>query len=298
MIKHTLEISEFPAKLKLKDKQLVLVFDENKERSFSCEDIGFLLLQHPAINLTGAAATALMEAGAVIIFCDRNYMPTGVLLPISTHTEVISRLYEQIDATLPNRKQLWKQLVQAKITAQSQHVLPPVQTKLIALADKIRSGDPENIEAQASKIYWSARFPDQYQVHDKRNPDSDSLFNILLNYGYSIVRAAVARGLVSAGLQPAIGVHHHRRNNPFCLADDIMEPLRPLVDNSVADLLIKYGSNAEFGKEHRRYLLELLTHTVSFDGQQGPLMVQLPRFIASAYNVLTGKADKLITPIY
>lgn len=299
MIKHTLEISARPAKLKLKYDQLVLSSEVGQERTYACEDIGVLVLQHPAISLSSAVINKLLEAGAVVIFCNEKYLPSGVLLPVATHTEVVHRLKAQLEAGAPSRKQLWRQLVQAKILAQARQVGLPTSQKLEALAAKTRSGDPENCEAQAAKAYWPARFPAQYAEGIRRNPDCDSPFNLMLNYGYSVIRAAVARALVSAGLQPALGVHHKRRDNPFCLADDFMEPLRPLVDRAAAHLLEQEVTvSVSLTREQRGHLLRLLTAQVSFGDSSGPLMAVLPRYINSAYGVLTGQESKLTVPLY
>lgn len=143
-------------------------------------------------------------------------------------------------------------------------------------------------------------FPDRYSASDKRNPQSESLFNSALNYGYAIIRASVARALVSAGFHPALGVFHHRRDNPFCLADDLMEPLRPLVDRAVKQILSE-SPNPQDGTllpEHRRKLLSLLDSCVTFSGSSGPLMATLPRYIASFYRLLVRETDTLETPTY
>ena len=300
MIKHTLDISQRPARLSLRRKQLILRFEDDVERSFACEDIGVLLLQHPAISLSAAILNALLESGAVVIVCGENHLPTGMLLPTTTHTELVPRMMAQFGADRPTRKRVWKAIVEAKIIAQSNQIDDPYRRRLRHLARNVKSGDSENAEAQAAKIYWSARFPDRYRESDRRDPTSESLFNSGLNYGYSIIRATVARALVSAGLQPALGVFHHRRNNPYCLADDVMEPLRPLVDNTVSQILnsrISSDPNS-LTVEDRRQLLSLLTHEVVVGESKGPLMVSLPKYISSFFRMLTKESNKLDVPIY
>ena len=300
MIKHTLDISQRPARLSLRKKQLILRFEDNEERSFACEDIGVLMLQHPAISLSAAILNALLESGAVVIVCGENHLPTGMLLPTTTHTELVPRMMAQFGADRPTRKRVWKAIVEAKIIAQSNHIDDPYRRRLRHLARNVKSGDSENAEAQAAKIYWSGRFPDRYRESDRRDPTSVSLFNSGLNYGYSIIRATVARALVSAGLQPALGVFHHRRNNPYCLADDVMEPLRPLVDNTVRQILnsrISSDPNS-LTVEDRRQLLSLLTHEVVVGESKGPLMVSLPKYISSFFRMLTKESNKLDVPTY
>lgn len=300
MIKHTLEISQRPARLNLNKKQLVLGFEDDENRSFSCEDIGVVILQHPAISISAAALNALLESGAAVVICGKNHLPTGMLLPTITHTELVPRLMAQIEADKPARKRVWQAIVEAKIIAQADQIPNPHRRKLHHLAKKVKSGDSENAEAQAAKIYWPARFREQYRDGDKRDPASVSLFNAALNYGYAIIRAAVARSLVSAGLQPALGVFHHRRNNPFCLADDVMEPLRPLVDRTVSHILRDRMCDVDrtLTPDDRKRLLSLLTQEVALGVNKGPLMATLPRYVSSVFRMLTKESSKLVTPKY
>lgn len=298
MIKHTIEISQRPARVSLRSNQIIIHLDEG-ERSFASEDIGVLILQHPAISISAAALNALQEAGAAVIICGNNHLPTGLLLPVVSHTELVPRLMAQLEADKPARKRAWKSIVQAKVTAQARNIPEPFKGKLMHLVKNIKSGDPENIEAQAAKIYWPVMFPDRYRVGDKREATSNTVFNSALNYGYAIMRASVARALVSAGLQPALGVFHHHRGNPYCLADDVMEPLRPLVDTAVHQILskLKVGESS-LTREHRQILLSLLTHEVTVNEMNGPLMATLPRYISSFYRLLTKETDELHAPIY
>jgi len=300
MIKHTIEVSRLPAHLSLRNKQLVLKLKDDQERRFACEDVGVLILQHPAIMLSAAILNELLEQGAVVIICGKNRLPSGMLLPTASHTELVPRMMAQLEADKPVRKSTWKRIVQAKIRNQAAQLPKVQQRKLLRLAELVKSGDPENREAQAAKVYWPARFPSRYNDNDKRDPNSNSLFNSCLNYGYAIIRAAVARALVSAGLQPALGVFHHHRSNPFCLADDVMEPLRPLVDSYVYDIL---SASELFDLEplhqrHRQKLLGILTHEVCFSESYGPLMAVLPRYINSVYRVLTKETKNLTFPTF
>lgn len=293
MIKHTLEISERAARLSLSHRQLVIRLDE-VERKFPCEDIGVLILQNPAISLSAAILNALLKSGAVVVICDDRHLPSGLLLPTISHSELVPRMMSQIEALLPARKKVWKAIVKAKIKAQAHEVGLPARTALLRLSESVRSGDPDNYEAQAAKIYWASMFKEQYETNDKRDPKSGSFFNSALNYGYAIIRASVARAIVAAGLNPALGVFHHRRNNPFCLADDIMEPLRPLVDRTVKKMIAELeGSDCDLTSTHRRKLLELLTETVSFGGNNGPLLAVLPRYVNSFYKLLIREGNKL-----
>lgn len=296
MIKQTIEIAERPAHLRLEHKQLVIEL-ENAKRSYACEDIGVLVLQHPAISLSAAALNALLESGAVVVLCGANRLPSGMLLPVVTHTELVPRMMAQMEAALPARKRLWQAIVKSKISEQAVRLGDQNRRRLQHLAGAVKSGDSENLEGQAARIYWTARFPNQYAGGDKRDPESASFFNAALNYGYAIVRAATARALVSSGLQPALGVFHKRRNNPFCLADDLMEPLRPMVDDCVSTML--QGSpvpSGELEQSHRRQLLGILASEVICQNFTGPLLVALSRYTNNFFNVLTQEQETLFPP--
>ena len=300
MIKKTIEMSRQPVHLAVRHDQLVVQpFDEAKDqaRTIPCEDIGVLLIDEPRCSMTQGAVQALMKHGAVVIVCGRDHLPAGVMLPTNRHTEQVPRLHEQIGASKPLRKRLWKQLVQAKIRHHA--VLytgdPTTQLKLDALVKEVRSGDPTNIEGQAARVHWAAwrrQLPELR--HFKRDPDGRDIGNVLLNYGYAILRAAVARSLVSAGLHPALGLHHHHRSNAFCLADDMMEPLRPMIDRRVMRLL-RRGAE-QLGQSTKAGLLPVLTDAVTSNDQQGPLMVNLPRMTASLVACYRNQAKRLSIP--
>ena len=301
MIKHTIEISERPVRVSLRRGQLVLKFgDDQSERQFACEDIGVLILQHPAISLSAASINALLQAGAAVVICNERHLPSGLLLPTLTHSELVPRMRAQLEASQPARKTAWQEIVKAKISMQAGTLVGPARNKLEQFCRNVRSGDSTNMEAQAARVYWREAFPLPYRDGERRDPDSDSHFNTLLNYGYAIVRASVARALVSAGLLPALGVFHRRRDNPFCLADDLMEPLRPLVDRAVGRILEKTEQLVVDGlsQDERRELLALLSHEVEQGDTSGPLLVVLPRYVSSFYSLLTRESSKLEYPTY
>lgn len=304
MIKRTIEISSAPAHVSARSKQLILERDGVQVASIPCEDLGMVVVDHPETTYTHSALATLVESDAVVVICGRDHLPRGVLLPLADHSQVVWRLWDQISAAKPVCKRLWQQLVRAKIIAQAR-LLPAssvARRKLVELARQVRSGDPSNIEGQAAKIYWQAwlRDSDDQPLPEmerwlpfRRDADGDGL-NALLNYGYAIVRAALARALVSAGLLPALGLHHCNRANAFCLADDLIEPLRPLVDHEVRDLARRgIGSIGPTAKEN---LLRLLAVEVRYAGQTGPLMVALQRYIASLVNCFDGSAQRLEIP--
>jgi CRISPR-associated protein Cas1 len=297
MIKHTIEISRNPAYLSLKMDQLQISQkgeDGQKTTSVPCEDIGVLILDHPQVTCSHAALSKLIDAGAVVVLCGRNHLPAGLILPLANHTEVVHRIHDQINVSKPLKKRLWQQVVIAKVRAQAGNLHHDVaaRKKLISLSCQVKSGDPANIEAQAARLYWSAWLGENQNF--KRDTDGDGI-NALLNYGYAVLRAAVARAIVSAGLTPSLGIHHCNRSNAFCLADDLLEPLRPLVDDRVRQLhekgCIELDTSAKAG------LLELLTFPLKVSDFNGPLMVALHRYTASLVRCLTGQERRLQIPV-
>ena len=303
MIKRTIEISQQPVHLSVRLGQLTIQpFDAEKDQSTSipCEDIGLLLIDEPRTMMTQGAMEALCRAGAVVVVCGRDHLPAGVMLPVCDHGLEVSRLRDQIAMTQPLKKRVWQQLVVAKIEAQGRNLpgdTPPYK-RLAVLAREVKSGDPSNVEAQAAKVYWSAWLAgDPRQAAFRRDKDGKDIVNAMLNYGYAVVRAAVARALVAAGLQPALGVHHSNRANPFCLADDLLEPLRPLVDAIVRDLA--RGPAAEQGQLDqpiKAHLLSVLTLTTRAGDQTGPLMVNIHRMVGSLLRCMEKKDKRLLIP--
>lgn len=292
MIKHTLEVSREPAHLSVHLGQLVLKSKDAILGTIPCEDIGVVVVDNPGASYSHAAVVALAQNGAVTVLCGPNHLPVALVLPLADHSLVAWRLDEQISATKPLRKRLWKQLVQAKIRAQARNLCPndPARAKLLALARQVRSGDPANVEAQAARIYWERWIP---EITFRRNGEPAGL-NAMLNYGYAIIRAAVARALAAAGLLPALGLFHSHRANPFCLADDLLEPLRPLVDHRVRHLF-RQGHH-QLGPETKPPLLSLLQEPVRIGHRRGPLMVSLHRMVASLVECYRHASTRLEIP--
>jgi CRISP-associated protein Cas1 len=293
LIKRTIEISQQPTHLAVKLNQLLLQRRGDTVASIPCEDIGVVLVDEPQTTYSHAALAALVGFDAVLIVCGRDHLPTGILLPLSDHTQVVWRVHDQIAVSKPLRKQLWKQLVQAKVEAQATNLSPqsPGRLRLTTLARSVRSGDTSNVEAQAARVYWSVWLGESPPF--RRDPDGPPPNN-LLNYGYAVFRATIARALVAAGLLPALGLHHHNRSNAFCLADDLIEPLRPLVDARVRWLFEK--GNCDLTPACKASLLQLLTEDVRLDDGTGPLMVAIQRMVASLANCFGGEAERLLIP--
>lgn len=300
VIKRTLEISREPAHLSLRNEQLVLKRDGEVVAQAPCEDLGVVVVDHPRTTYTHSALAKLAECGAAVVICGHNHLPTAMILPLADHSQVVWRLQDQLSASRPLQKQLWKQLVVAKVKAQARNLEAgsAPYLKLMALAREVRSGDPQNIEAQAARVYWAHWLAtNDAELLDtepfRRDPQASGV-NGFLNYGYAILRAALGRAIVAAGLQPSVGIHHRNRSNAFCLADDLIEPFRPLVDDRVREML--RSGYEELNQAAKAEILNLLTQTMRLNEQTGPLMVMLQRTVASLVRCFAGETKKLEIP--
>ena len=308
MIKKTLCFSN-PAYLSLRDAQLVIKlpevekaenlsadFKKSAEVTRPIEDIGVVVLDNKQITITQGALEAMLENNCAVITCDSNHMPVGLLLPLVANTTQNERFRDQLDASQPLRKQLWQQTIQQKIRNQAAVLshCSNAETKCMQVwANEVRSGDPENLEARAAVYYWRSLFghiPNFIRDREGVAP------NNLLNYGYAILRAIVARSLVASGLLPTLGIHHHNRYNAYCLADDIMEPYRPYVDQLVYDIAVQYGENVELSKDIKAELLSIPTLDVVVGGKRSPLMVAAQQTTASLYKCVSGELRKIAYP--
>lgn len=292
MIKRIIEISN-AARLSLKNQQMVVEREGFDTTTVPIEDIGVLILDNAAISHTQGLLTACFENNVAVLICDRKHMPSAVFLPLdgnSLHSKTIAR---QIQITEPTRKRLWQMIVQAKIREQSKVLQNTVgdNQPLPAFAERVKSGDPDNIEAQAARIYWQKLFGEDF----RRDPDGSGI-NILLNYGYAVIRAAVARAIVSTGLHPSLGLHHHNQYNNFCFADDLVEPLRPAVDMKVYTLCKTMQDKPELIPDNKRVLLEILSRDFVINDQRLPLMVALHHYAASVRKVICGKEKGVKIP--
>ncbi len=309
MIKKTLYFGN-PAYLSLRNGQLVIKIPEvekcvslpetikkQAEITRAIEDIGVIVLDHKQITITSGVLEALLENNCALITCDSKSLPVGLLLPLYGNTTQNERFRKQLDASLPLKKQLWQQTIQTKIQNQAA-ILAECRSEEVKCmhvwANNVRSGDPDNLEARAAAYYWKNLFAEI----DGFTRDRDGMFpNNLLNYGYAILRAVVARGLVTSGLLPTLGIHHHNRYNAYCLADDIMEPYRPYVDRLVYSIYKERGSNAELNKETKAVLLTIPTLEVHIAGKRSPLMVAVGQTTASLYKCFNGELRRIQYPI-
>lgn len=293
MIKRTLLFAS-RGSLRLHYQQLVWQNEAGEEASIPIEDIGFLILESPQITLTTALLQALSNANVATIVCDETHHPTAYYLPEATHTLAHRLLSAQIALTEAQRNRLWKHLMQAKIRNQSAIIMTydtVVGERLYAMAERVKNGDPENLEAQAARLYFYTFSKEVPGFLRDRFGDAP---NGALNYGYAILRAAVARACVSSGLCCSLGIHHDNQYNPFVLADDVMEPYRPFIDQIVLANLKAFVNLSEVEKltpTQKKLLLPCLTMDVNIEGQTRPLMnalscttASLARYIASPKN--------------
>jgi CRISPR-associated protein Cas1 len=298
MIKRTLYFGN-PAMLKLKDKQLSIeTVDEHgevKTKNAAVEDIGVIIIDSPQITLTSGLIQALQENNVALITCDYRHMPQSLLLPLEGNSIQQERYDAQLTASEPLKKQLWQQTVTQKIKNQAT-ILNGLQIKsdyLIPLYKNVKSGDTDNCEATAAVYYWQKIFghvPGFLRYREGPSP------NNYLNYGYSILRGTMARSIVAAGLLPTLGIFHRNRYNAFCLADDLMEPYRPYVDDIVYQMVKEMGVVEELTKEHKTVLLNIPAMDVMLDGEKSPLMLATQRTAVSLVKCFMGEQRKLVYP--
>ena len=307
MIKKTLYFGN-PAYLSLRNAQLIIrlpevvdndtlpeYFKQVSEVSKPIEDIGVIVLDHKQITITSGVLEAFLENNCAVLTCDSKSMPVGLLLPLHGNTTQNERFRQQLDASLPLSKQLWQQTIKAKIENQAAVLKECTGEEIKCMkvwAANVRSGDPDNQEARAAAYYWKNLFRIEGFTRDRDGIPP----NNLLNYGFAILRAVVARGLVASGLLPTLGIHHHNRYNAYCLADDIMEPYRPYVDRLVYDM-VKQGANyAELTKDLKVRLLTIPTLETTIAGKRSPLMVAVGQTTASLYKCFSGELRKISYP--
>ncbi len=292
MLKRTLFFST-PYHLSLKNAQIVARSQDmpDVQKTIPIEDVGFIVLENQQTIITLPLLSALSENNVAVIFCGSNYMPTSMLMNLdSNHTQGESFRY-QIDASEPLKKNLWKQIVEAKIRNQSALLskLGKDGDKLRPLYMNVKSGDADNREGMAARVYWSELFGADFTR--ERGGDTP---NSLLNYGYTILRAATARSLMGSGLMPAFGLFHKNRYNSFPLADDVMEPYRPFVDEIVFDLYANGEDNLT--KEVKAQILRLLVTDTVFGKVRRPLDIGLTMTTASLSKCFAGTQKKISYP--
>ena len=296
MIKQTLYFGN-PAYLSLKDRQLVIRLpDKDQSVTRPIEDIGVVIVDNKQITLTSSLIEALLGNNCALITCDSSHLPVGLMLPLCGNTTQSERFRHQLSASLPLKKQLWQQTISQKIANQAQVLKECFGVEvgnMLSWSKNVKSGDSDNLEARAAAYYWRNMFDDEDVFIRDREGEPP---NNLLNYGYAILRAIVARGLVGSGLLPTLGIHHHNRYNAYCLADDIMEPYRPYVDELVVNIRKEFDDTDFLDKEIKKRLLSIPTIEVRINNHRRPLMVAVTETTASLYKCFSGELRKIAYP--
>lgn len=313
MIKKTLYFGN-PAYLSLRMGQMVIKLPEvetdsnlpdqikkQAEITKPIEDIGVVVLDNRRITVTQGLLESLLENNCAVITCDSHSLPVGLMLPLYGNSTQNERFRDQLDASQPLKKQLWQQTIKMKISNQAAALATCTgknSPTMLRWADDVRSGDPDNVEGRAAAYYWKNLFVGIDGLEDFTRSREGEAPNNLLNYGYAILRAIVARALVSSGMLPTLGIHHHNRYNAYCLADDIMEPYRPYVDELVYSIVKDKGiNNLDLSKEIKAQLLSIPTLDVVIGGKRSPLMVAVTQTTASLYKCFTGELRRIAYPV-
>ncbi len=309
MIKRTLYFGN-NAYLHTKDQQLLVDFADKEKPTAKVpiEDIGVVILDAFRLTISQTLITKLLHNNVALITCNERHMPQGLMLNLEGNTLQQERFAVQTEASLPLKKQLWQQTIKAKISNQRAILLRthPKQFEkqldnMQYWSDAVRSGDPDNYEARAAAFYWKHIFADI--ITDFKRGQFEIEPNNLLNYGYAILRAITARSLVASGLLPTFGIHHHNKYNAYALADDIMEPYRPYVDEVVRDLVEKYYSadweenGFDLTPEIKKELLQIPVIDVIIDGEKSPLMLAMQRSTTSLFHCYAGNSRKILYPV-
>jgi CRISPR-associated protein Cas1 len=295
MLKRTLFLSN-PYHLSLKNKQLVVSEKAGMAiKTAPVEDLGFIVLDHPQISFSMKLMEELSENNVAVVFCDSKHLPSSMLLPLDAHHIQNEIFRAQIDASEPLKKNLWKQTIETKIRNQARLLtkLGKNNGPLKAIAKSVKSGDSDNREGFAARLYWMELMGREF-IRDRYGEPP----NPFLNYGYILLRSAVARALSGSGLLATLGIHHRNRYNAFCLADDVMEPYRPWVDEIVYRMNEKWPGSFMLEKEHKAELLQLMTADVKIGENRRPLMVALSQTTASLARCFSGEQRKIDYPVF
>lgn len=295
MLKKTAEFSTPGTRLSVALKQLVIERPDHPKATLPIEDLGVVIIDDARASYTQAVFIELLDAGATVMVTGRNHLPVGMMLPLDGHHVQTERHRAQVEAGAPLKKRVWQALISAKIALQGEvlHHFTGADGGLGPMSKRVKSGDTDNLEAQAAQRYWPLLFGRDF----RRDRDADDA-NALLNYGYAVVRAAAARAVVASGLIPSLGVFHKNRSNPFCLADDLFEPYRPYVDWRVKLLVQEHSGEALSldNRETRAALLSIFNETIVVGGRRMPLLVGVQMSAASLARALTGGDRALALP--
>ncbi|MBI5401871.1 MAG: type II CRISPR-associated endonuclease Cas1 [Ignavibacteriae bacterium] len=298
MIKKTLYFGN-PCFINCKDLQLIInkksETGNSEETKIPIEDIGVVIVDHFGVALTQYSLSLLLENNVAVVICNSSHLPAGMLLNLDGNALQSEFFKNQVNASVPLKKQLWQQTISYKISNQASLLksIGKNSQNIFAWSEQVKSGDTSNLEARASAYYWKNLFSPEINFSRDRYGEPP---NNLLNYGYAVLRAVVARSLVGSGLLPTLGIHHHNKYNAYCLADDIMEPYRPFVDKIVLEITKEEKDISELNTNIKKKLLIIPTLDVYLDDERKPLMVAMHKTTASLAKCYSGEIKKIKYP--
>jgi len=289
-----IDISEAAATLHVRYAQLVIAPEAGGEVTTPLAEIAVLVISHPRVLMSQAVISGIAENGGSVLICDSKFLPAAMMLPLQTHSTQSERFARQAQASLPLRKRLWQQIVRAKIAAQGRllHELHGEDGGLLAMAPRVRSGDAEHLEGQAARRYWPLLFGDPHFRRGREGPDQNSH----LNYGYAVLRSITARALCAAGLHPSLGLQHHNRYDAFCLANDLMEPFRPVVDRAVYFYIQEHDPALPLDKSAKAFLIGELLRRYRCEGEERTLFDVVARAASSLARAFLGESTSVQIP--
>lgn len=292
-----LDFSRNPVRLRSRLHQLVVEQENAPSATVPFEDVAVVLVSHPQVTFSQSVLDELTQNGGVLVACNRKSLPVGMLLPLVAHHQSSRRIRLQAAVGAPRLKKAWQQVVKAKIMAQSRllNTLFGEDRGLSILAGTVKSGDPHNIEAQAAKRYWAKLFKG---FEFRRKPEGDDPINARLNFGYGVLRGIVARAICATGFHPALGLHHHNMYNAYCLADDLMEPFRPLVDRIVRIQVEHWPIDGSLTQETKEELIEPLLCRLKLDGELRTLFDVISHLASSLVQFFSKEREHLELPAF
>ncbi len=290
MTDRIIELTETPVRLRVDLGRLAIEVNGQAPVFVPMREIAAIVVSNPAVSLSQSVLAELAKEGGIFVAMSEQFLPIAMLLPLDSHSTQTARMAKQAEAPEPTKKRAWQSIVRAKVRAQWEllEYTGRPQVGLEELLKSVQSGDPSNVEAQAAARYWKALFGDAF----RRNRDAPDQ-NRLLNYGYAVLRSVTARAICGVGLHPSLGVQHHNQYNPFCLADDLMEPYRPLVDRAVLNVVAREGGDGEMSREVRAEIVSALLGRHAARGEERTLFDLLSRSAVSCARVLTGEERDL-----
>lgn len=271
--------------------ELLVIQADGKQTTVPLSDVAVVVVSHASVRLTAAAIARSVSRGTSWVFCNEGHSPAGLCLPLDGHVTQVERFRVQASASAATVNRCWKQIIEAKVRSQAQLLEDVGQESrdLFALATRVKTGDCSNVEAQSARLYWPRLFGDPTFRRDRGRDDQ----NRFLNYGYAVLRALTARAICSAGLHPGIGIHHHNKYAGFCLADDLMEPYRALVDWKVVEVVTERGAAAVLDRSTKQQILSFATARYLFGRESRTLFDVLARLASSLVAVFEKRVPDL-----